>query len=101
MTKTIIFSAVALCGAAFFLPAAQAEPARAPSPVAVEQMSDVSAHRRHHRRYRAYRSYHPGYVYRRAYASDPSIGYYPTLRRYQRMGRCVHDLGYGRFELCN
>ena len=50
--------------------------------------------------------YHNGRVYMRdrspyrRYSNDPSFGYYPTLRYYQRSGRCVTDLGYGRFEFC-
>jgi hypothetical protein len=33
--------------------------------------------------------------------SDPSFGYYPSLNYARRSGRCVEDLGYGRFEYCN
>jgi len=48
--------------------------------------------------------YHNGRVYMRDRdyygRNDPSFGYYPTLRYYQRSGRCVIDLGYGRFEFC-
>jgi hypothetical protein len=33
--------------------------------------------------------------------SDPSFGYHPGLDRARRLGRCVEDLGYGRFEYCD
>ena len=33
--------------------------------------------------------------------SDPSFGYHPNLDRARSLGRCVEDLGYGRFEYCD
>jgi hypothetical protein len=33
--------------------------------------------------------------------SDPSFGYHPNLDRAHGLGRCVEDLGYGRFEYCD
>ena len=33
--------------------------------------------------------------------SDPSFGYHPNLDRARGLGRCVEDLGYGRFEYCD
>ena len=63
---------------------------------------EVSAQRRYRRPHvRVYRPYRPAY---RAYAyplNDPSLGYFPTLRRLQREGRCVTDEGYGRFSFCD
>jgi type II secretory pathway pseudopilin PulG len=63
---------------------------------------EVSAQRRYRRQQvRIHRPYHPAY---RAYAypvNDPSLGYFPTLRRLQREGRCVTDEGYGRFSFCD
>ena len=38
----------------------------------------------------------PGWTY-----SDPSFGYFPNLDRARALGRCVEDLGYGRFEYCD
>ena len=63
------------------------------------QASDVSSARR----YRDVRVYDDGdaYRYQRGYYGDPSIGYYPSLRRYQSAGRCIIDLGYGRYQFCN
>jgi len=39
----------------------------------------------------------------RAYgADDPSLGQPGNLlQQYERMGRCIINLGYGRFELCD
>ena len=33
--------------------------------------------------------------------SDPSLGYFPNLNQARALGRCVEDLGYGRFEYCD
>jgi len=33
--------------------------------------------------------------------SDPSFGYHPNLDQARALGRCVEDLGYGRFEYCD
>ena len=65
-------------------------------------MTDVSAQRRYRRSHvRVYQPYRPAY---RAYGypvNDPSLGYFPTLRRLQAEGRCVTDEGYGRFSFCD
>ena len=101
MTKTIMIAAAAVLGAGLLSQApARAESFQAQFQLGAQQATDFSA-RRYRRDRRAYRGYYPGYRFGRAYASDPSVGYYPTLRRYQRAGRCVIDLGYGRFQLCN
>jgi hypothetical protein len=65
----------------------------------------VSAQQRRYRRAQArhYRTSPPRYAHG-AYGypvNDPSIGYFPTLRRLQAEGRCVTDEGYGRFSFCN
>ena len=61
-----------------------------------------SAYKRHHHYYGTYGTdAGPSYRYRSYGYADPSFGYYPTLRNFQRRGRCVEDLGYGNFELCN
>jgi hypothetical protein len=39
--------------------------------------------------------------YRGWTSSDPSFGYHPGLDRARQLGRCVEDLGYGRFEYCD
>jgi hypothetical protein len=68
-------------------------------------LADISAQRRYRRPYaRGYRPYGPVYGAYGAYgypANDPSLGYFPTLRRLQAEGRCVTDEGYGRFSFCN
>jgi hypothetical protein len=33
--------------------------------------------------------------------SDPSFGYFPNQDQARALGRCVEDLGYGRFEYCD
>jgi hypothetical protein len=43
-----------------------------------------------------YRQGAPGWT-----RSDPSLGYFPNLDRARALGRCVEDLGYGRFEYCD
>ena len=64
-------------------------------PAAVESRGVQLAHSSRYHNGRVYMR--DRYYYRR---NDPSFGYYPTLRRYQQSGRCVTDLGYGRFEFC-
>jgi hypothetical protein len=43
-----------------------------------------------------YRQNTPGWT-----RSDPSLGYFPSLNQARALGRCVEDLGYGRFEYCD
>jgi hypothetical protein len=43
-----------------------------------------------------YRQSVPGWT-----TSDPSFGYHPNLDQARALGRCVEDLGYGRFEYCD
>jgi len=97
----------ALCLATAFGIALAVAPARAgemPHPQASNATIDLAAAKKHRKRhyYDGYYSEGPAETY--GYSgrvSDPSIGYYPTLRQYQAMGRCVIDLGYGRYKLCN
>ena len=35
------------------------------------------------------------------FGSDPSFTYSPNFRLDQQLGRCVEDLGYGRYEYCD
>ena len=35
------------------------------------------------------------------FGSDPSFTYSPNYRLDQSLGRCVEDLGYGRYEYCD
>jgi hypothetical protein len=60
---------------------------------AAQQATEFSA--RHRRDRRAHRRYY------RSYAADPSFGNYRAYRAEQRRGRCLVDLGYGRFWYCN
>jgi hypothetical protein len=57
--------------------------------------------KKHH--YRAYSSYAEPYAYggwATRNVSDPSFGNRAGLNYARRTGRCVVDLGYGRFEYC-
>jgi hypothetical protein len=68
-------------------------------------MTDLSAQRRyrrpHVRVYQPYRSAYRGYSAYGYPVNDPSLGYFPNLRRAQAEGRCVTDEGYGRFSFCD
>ena len=55
---------------------------------------------------RAEQSYQEPYRYDQApdqsrTGSDPSRFYNPNFLRDQQLGRCVEDLGYGRYEFCD
>lgn len=45
--------------------------------------------------------YHQSYRAGVPTVSDPSFGYHPNMDRARALGRCVEDLGYGRFEYCD
>ena len=57
---------------------------------------------RHHGYEQSYRygGYGPGYGWNRVYVSDPSFGNRAGINYARRTGRCVADLGYGRYEYC-
>lgn len=103
--KAGLLSLAAAFGVLLIAPAApQAAGAETVIQKADASVTDMSAQRRYRRSYvRVYRPYRPAYapgVYSYP-ANDPSIGYFPTLRRLQAEGRCVTDEGYGRFSLCD
>ncbi len=100
MKITISLLAAGAVMAAFAIPAGAAPSAAgATTPV----VQDFSAAKKKHRYYRTYRE---GY-----YAEPGPYGYYggsdPTARSnsylntQRAVGRCVIDLGYGRFSYCN
>jgi hypothetical protein len=65
--------------------------------------SDELSAKRKHRKYRSVRVAPYGWdapVAWRGPVSDPSIGYFPNYWRARASGRCVVDLGYGRYEYC-
>lgn len=69
-----------------------------------QDLSAAKKKRRHHRVYReGYYAEPEPYVY--GYygygGSDPTAAPNSNLRRQQSLGRCVYDLGYGRYKLCN
>ncbi len=43
---------------------------------------------------------HNGWTSRNVSGSDPSFGNRAGINAARRTGRCVEDLGYGRFEYC-
>jgi hypothetical protein len=55
-------------------------------------------HRVHHGYYAEQYAPYPGWASRNV--SDPSLGYNYGLNRARSTGRCVVDLGYGRYEYC-
>jgi hypothetical protein len=55
-------------------------------------------HRVHHGYYAEQYAPYPGWASRNV--SDPSLGYNYGLNRARSTGRCVADLGYGRYEYC-
>jgi hypothetical protein len=66
--------------------------------------SDELSAKRKHRKYRSVRVAPYGWdapVAWRGPVSDPSFGPYYGYARARASGRCVVDLGYGRYEYCN
>jgi hypothetical protein len=101
--KAGIFTLAAALGV---LLVAQTAPQPAGAGTAIQKansaMTDVSAQRRYRRQHvRVYRPYAPAYHAYGYPVNDPSLGYFPTLRRLQAEGRCVTDEGYGRFSFCD
>jgi hypothetical protein len=73
--------------------------------IAIAATPAMAKTKKHHRTHHGYYAepYGPGpgpsgFVSRNV--SDPSIGYFPGLDYARRSGRCVVDLGYGRYEYC-
>jgi len=56
-------------------------------------------HYRHHGYEQSYR-YGPYYGWNSRNGSDPSFGNRAGINGAYRTGRCVADLGYGRYEYC-
>ena len=56
-------------------------------------------HYRHHGYEQSYR-YAPYYGWNSRNVSDPSFGNRAGINGAYRTGRCVADLGYGRYEYC-
>lgn len=60
-------------------------------------------HRYHHGYYAqpyAWAPYHPGAPFVSRNVSDPSFGNRAGINYARSTGRCVVDLGYGRYEYC-
>lgn len=94
-----------LAAAAALLAFSQVPAAAAPlnDKAQITAADEVSAKRKH-RKYRAVRVAPYGWdapVAWRGVASDPSFGPYYGYARARASGRCVVDLGYGRYEYCN
>lgn len=72
-------------------------PLVAASVMAISPAMAQTAHQRDRAQYQQpYRQGGPGWTY-----SDPSFGYHPFQDQQRALGRCVEDLGYGRFEYCD
>jgi hypothetical protein len=88
-------------------PAGAAEQAAPGATSTVTQLSAKKKYRRYYGNY--YRGYYAPapyvpygyYGYGLGYGGEPTASPYSNLRRQQRLGRCVFDLGYGRYQLCN
>jgi hypothetical protein len=107
--KTVLsLSAAVVLAAVWAMPAGAAQKSAAGATSATITQ-DLSARKRH----RHYRRYHRGYYvmqpysYRGhgygyyGYAADPTAAPYSNLQRMRALGRCVIDLGYGRYRLCS
>jgi hypothetical protein len=104
LMKTAMFLFAAALTAAWAAPASAAQeslPGTA-TPVLTQDFSAAKKIRRYHRPY--YYGYY-GAPYAYGYygygGADPTASRYSNLRRMQALGRCVYDLGYGRYKLCN
>ena len=101
MRRTLTSLVVAAAVLAFTQVPAVAVPLDAKAQVSAAD--ELSAARKH-RKYRAVRVAPYGYdapvAWRGPIVSDPSIGYFPNYWRARASGRCVVDLGYGRYEYC-
>lgn len=65
--------------------------------LAISPAMAQTSHQRDRAQYQQpYRQSVPGWTY-----SDPSFGYFPNQDQARALGRCVEDLGYGRFEYCD
>jgi hypothetical protein len=69
-----------------------------------DDISSVRKHRRIHRHIVVTQPTWYGWeapiAMRGPVVSDPSFGYFPSYWRAKASGRCVVDLGYGRYEYC-
>lgn len=80
-----------------FVPAAIAAIAIVATPAAAKTKKH---HRAPHGYYAQPYQPNPGAPLVSRNVSDPSFGYHPGLDYARQSGRCVEDLGYGRFEYC-
>ena len=77
------------------IPAAAAVAALAMTPA-------VAKSKKHHPRHGTYyqQPYAPSYGWNSRNVSDPSFGNRAGINNARSTGRCVVDLGYGRYEYC-
>jgi|EndMetStandDraft_5_1072996.scaffolds.fasta_scaffold241920_2 hypothetical protein len=94
MSKFALLAAVSIALASTAAPSfARSLTADSGQPVAAARHQTPVAERHRHHRDR---------VYMQGGADDPSLGQPRNLlEQYERLGRCIIDLGYGRFTLCD
>jgi hypothetical protein len=105
--KTIVSLVAAAAVLAAWTAPASAAPSSAPGATSAAVTQDLSAAKKKRRHYR--RTYDEGYYvepapYPRAGnygGADPTAAPNSNLRFQQSLGRCVIDLGYGRYKSCN
>jgi hypothetical protein len=72
--------------------------------VAATAAPALAAHSNQHERgsvhAASHRALHRGFAANRGFAADPSLGNRAGINYARQTGRCVADLGYGRFEYC-
>jgi hypothetical protein len=71
------------------------------TPAAAKSKKKQYRHHSYHSQPYAYQPYaHPGWGWNSRNVSDPSFGNRAGINNAYRTGRCVVDLGYGRYEYC-
>jgi len=73
--------------------------------IALAATPALAKSKKHHRSHQAYyaqpyAAQYPGYGWNGRNVSDPSFGNRAGINYARSTGRCVADLGYGRFEYC-
>ena len=104
MSKFALLAAVSIALASTTAPSfARTLTADSAQPVVAARHQTPVAERQRHHRNRVYMQDGASDRGQRAYGTDdPSLGQPRNLlQQYERMGRCIIDLGYGRFELCD
>jgi hypothetical protein len=71
------------------------------TPATAKSKKKQYRHHSYHSQPYAYQPYaYQGWGWNNRYVSDPSFGNRAGINNARRTGRCVVDLGYGRYEYC-